>query len=101
MESSRRTKVQFYLILEELNTEIYEGRGSFLSRGHELRACEGQVQSGARTTPFRIVIPSAARDLHFAANCRSLAALGMTNSDELTFRTPTFQSSPADEDEGL
>jgi hypothetical protein len=30
----------------------------------------------------RIVIPSEARDLQFAAECRSLAALGMTKCDE-------------------
>jgi hypothetical protein len=34
----------------------------------------------------RIVIPSEARDLQFAAKCRSLASLGMTKSMELRLK---------------
>jgi hypothetical protein len=33
-------------------------------------------------TPFRLVIPSEARDLQFAARCRSLTLLGVTKSYE-------------------
>src|SRR5713226_2351157 len=33
-----------------------------------------------RNRHIDFVIPSEARDLHFAANCRSLASLGMTKS---------------------
>ncbi len=34
------------------------------------------------TQSCKFVIPSEARDLHFAAGCRSLASLGMTNHEE-------------------
>src|SRR5216684_7753105 len=36
-----------------------------------------------RNRHIDFVIPSEARDLHFAANCRSLASLGMTKYREL------------------
>ena len=42
---------------------------------------------GVRAAAFsQIVIPSNARDLHFAANCRSLALLGMTQSERIENR---------------
>jgi hypothetical protein len=39
-------------------------------------AGDGQVKA------YEIVIPSEARDLQFAAKCRSLASLGMTTQHE-------------------
>jgi hypothetical protein len=38
----------------------------------------------------RLVIPSDARDLQFAAKCRSLASLGMTKSNGVEERGLTF-----------
>src|SRR5208282_408185 len=45
----------------------------------EREFCEAEFHSGLP----ELVIPSEARDLHFAANCRSLASLGMTNHLEV------------------
>src|SRR3977135_1896112 len=39
-------------------------------------------KESAQATPLSVVIPSEARDLHLAANCRSLASLGMTRISE-------------------
>jgi hypothetical protein len=47
-------------------------------------------QTGSRAI-CKFVIPSEARDLHFAADCRSLASLGMTNPNLGGQRTQ-FQS---------
>jgi hypothetical protein len=51
---------------------------------------------GARNLPLmpqEFVIPSEARDLHFAANCRSLASLGMTINNKLTLVNAPDQTS--------
>jgi hypothetical protein len=39
----------------------------------------GGFMGRPRNNPSDLVIPTEARDLHFAAGCRSLASLGMTH----------------------
>src|ERR1039457_4968624 len=46
----------------------------YWSSGGQRRTCFGPREQH----PSSIVIPSEARDLHLATNCRSLASLGMT-----------------------
>src|ERR1039458_1364269 len=47
------------------------------TRGEDLASC-GESEPPIFNSHSDFVIPSEARDLHFAADCRSLASLGMT-----------------------
>jgi Acetyltransferase (GNAT) domain len=65
--------------------------GSELARPRALRVFHRKSAGRPTTTggpPIKIVIPSEARDLHLATNCRSLASLGMTMDEGCCSRGP-------------